>query len=91
MCLVSGGGAYCEVVIVRRVEGEFSLPLICDIQHSTYPVTLPLHGWTEVCKFSTFTYMQIHTCIHVSYYATPPCTYMDIATTDQCEYTSLCM
>ncbi|CAI8007765.1 Deleted in lung and esophageal cancer protein 1 [Geodia barretti] len=42
-----GGGGYCEVVIRRSVAGEFALNLICDIEHSTHPVTLPLHGWTQ--------------------------------------------
>jgi hypothetical protein len=42
-----GGGGYCEVVIRRSVEGEFALNLICDIEHSTHPVTLSLHGWTQ--------------------------------------------
>ena len=45
---VAGGGAYCEVVIGRRVEGEFSLHLACDIQYRPHPASLPLHGWTEV-------------------------------------------
>lgn len=76
VCLVAGGGAYCEVVIVRKVEGEFFLCLICDIQHSSQPVTLPLHGWTEVGKSSR---QCISTCTcSVCMYFGPP------GTTDQC-------
>ena len=54
VCAVGGGGGgYCEVVIRRSVAGEFALNLICDIEHSTHPVTLSLHGWTQV---------NVHTC-----------------------------
>ena len=47
---------------MRREEGKFSLDLVCDIQHSPHPVTLPLHGWTQV--YEQCVQQQAHTHTH---------------------------
>ena len=56
------------MVIGKKEEGEFSLHLVCDIEHSSHPATLPLHGWTQVME-DTYKYTQslymyyTHACI----------------------------
>ena len=45
---VSGGCAYCEVVISGRREGPFSTQLQCSIEHGDTPLLLPLEGCIQV-------------------------------------------
>ena len=51
--MVSGGSAYCEVVIGgdkgrRREEGTFSTELLCGVEHSDVLLVLPVEGYVQV-------------------------------------------
>ena len=44
-----GGVCRCELIVRSSdVQGSFSLSVLCEIEHSSTPLLLPVSGYTQV-------------------------------------------
>ena len=74
LCSVSltepGGSCRCELIVrTSDVQGSFSLSILCEIEHTSTPLLLPVCGYTQVhalvsscCVLSHLLFLSLLSC-----------------------------